>query len=119
MFRVYFGKRKFSSKYRLYDVLKFMPGVGKDLILGLFRRLGISIHVRIRDLDDARIQQATDMVSHLCSFEDLKRYRLKLLKLHLKYGTYRGIRLRQGLPRNGQRTHSNAKNPRKNRGKLF
>jgi len=119
MFRLYFGKRKFSSKNRLYDVLKSMPGVGKDLILGLFRKLGISVHLKIADIDSPRLHQATDLVSNLCSFEDLKRFRIRILKFHRNVGTYRGIRLRQGLPRNGQRTHSNAKNPRRLRGRLF
>jgi len=68
MFRVYFGKRKFSSKYRLFDVFTSMPGVGNTLVLNLFRKLGISIHARIRQIDGARLQQAADLVSHLCSF---------------------------------------------------
>jgi len=119
MYRIYFNKRKFSSHHRLYDVLNLIPGIGNNLILGLFRKLGVSVHVRIKDLDDARAKQATNMVANLCTFEDLTRLRLKILRFHRNVGTYRGIRLRQGLPRNGQRTHSNAKTPRTLRGKLF
>jgi len=119
MIRIYFNKRKFSTKYRLYDVLNSIPGLGKIRILGLFRKLGISTHVCIKDLDDARRQQAINMTAKLCTFEDLKRFRLRLLRFHRNVGTYRGVRLRQGLPRNGQRTHSNAKTPRHLRGTLF
>lgn len=35
------------------------------------------------------------------------------LKQQIVYGSYKGIRLRQGLPANGQRTRSNAQNSRK------
>jgi small subunit ribosomal protein S13 len=93
--------------------------VGQKLILGLFNKLGIPLHTRIKDMNSFQISQATSMLETLSTFEDLIRFRIRLLKLHRSVGTYRGIRLRQGLPRNGQRTHSNAKNPRKLRGRIF
>jgi len=43
-------------------------------------------------------------------FNLARSYRLAKL---IRSGRYRGIRMRQGLPRNGQRTHSNAKTGRR------
>jgi len=119
MFRIYFSKRKFESTRRLYNVLNSIPGVGQNFILGLFRKLGIPYHALISDLNPLELQEATKSVANLCTFEDLTRIQLRILKFHKNIGTYRGLRIRQGLPRNGQRTHSNAKNPRKLRGRLF
>jgi len=119
MVRIYFSKRKFESTKRLYDVLNSIPGVGQNLILGIFRKLGIPYHSLISDLSYIQLQQATESVADLCTFEDLTRVQYRILKFHKNIGTYRGLRIRQGLPRNGQRTHSNAKNPRKLRGRLF
>jgi len=113
MFLVYFSKRKFPSSLRLYDVLNGIPGVGQELILGLFRKLGISIHTRIQELKPPELRKATALVEDLCTFEDLTRIRIQVMKYHLRYGSYRGIRIRQGLPFNGQRTRSNAANARK------
>jgi len=40
--------------------------------------------------------------------KSLIQMKLRYLRPHTKFGTYRGLRMKQGLPRNGQRTHSNA-----------
>jgi len=113
LFLTYFSTRKFKSNLRLYDILNGIPGVGQDLILGLFRNLGISFHSRIDQLNEGQLKMATGVVADLCTFEDIKRIRIRVMQTHLRYGSYRGIRIRQGLPFNGGRTHSNRKNARK------
>jgi len=112
-FLTYFSTRKYPSTASVYKILKAMPGVGQEVILGLFRKLGISIHSRIDELNSGQLKMATCVVENLCTFEDMRRIRIKVMRTHLRYGSYRGIRIRQGLPFNGGRTHSNAKNARK------
>jgi hypothetical protein len=60
----------------------------------------------MNDIDSKRIM-ATNMVSNLCSFEDL-RVSFAFVNFIINMELI-GIRLRQGLPRNGQRTSSNEK----------
>jgi len=51
--------------------------------------------------------------------EQLIKVEIKSLRKHLKNGSYRGIRMLQGLPSHGQRTHTNHSTARKTKIKYY
>jgi len=101
-------KKKFRRNISLFLGLKSIPGIGITKLFYCFQRLGISTKTKISKINMSKLKGLSLLISKLCTYEDLKFYRLKLLNFHRKLGTYRGVRMRQGLPRNGQRSHSNA-----------
>jgi len=111
--RVYIGKKKYQTHKPLFSTLKSIYGFGTTHLNYCFRRLGVRFSKRIADLDYGKIRGISTCVSDLSTLSDLRRFQYKLLKLHRNVGTYKGLRMRQGLPRNGQRTHSNASTARR------
>jgi len=51
--------------------------------------------------------------------EQVLKIEIKRLRKHLKNGSYRGIRMLQGLPSHGQRTHTNHSTARKMKVKYY
>jgi len=111
--KVAIGKRKFSSKEVLTRLLRSSYGFGVAHTQGVLSRLGAKASRRIKAIGIHKFRKFGSLTIHRSLFTDLSRYRYRLLVKHQQVGTYKGIRARQGLPRNGQRTHSNAGTPRR------
>jgi len=65
------------------------------------------------DISASTLRGISHIIAERSTHGELTCYRVKLLKYHRNFGTRRGLRMRQGLPRNGQRTRSNANTPRR------
>jgi len=111
--KVAIGKMKFSSRSMLPDLLRTSYGFGVAHTHGVFSRLGARASRRISRIGRHKFRNFGALTRNRSLFTDLSRYRQTLLETHQRVGTYKGIRARQGLPRNGQRTHSNAGTPRR------
>jgi small subunit ribosomal protein S13 len=76
-------------------------------------KLGISPKANLIDLNSAKRRGLTNLVDQFCTDKMLKRELMLVLTGITRHGCYKGIRLKQGLPANGQRTRSNAMTARR------
>jgi len=117
--RSYIGKKKYSGDLSLGKVIKSIMGLGPSHLSYLLRRMSISEKTLLKRIGFSKIESISQLVLKHSVLSDLRKYRRKILLFQRKIGTYRGIRMRQGLPRNGQRTRSNAGTPRRHASKYL
>jgi len=112
--RTLLGRKKYLRSLILKHVIQSIPGLGTAHRLYLLRRLGIkSASQPLSSISASTLTGASNIIAELSTHGELTFYRTKILKYHRNFGTRRGLRMRQGLPRNGQRTRSNANTPRR------
>lgn len=105
-----------KKKYFLQG-LTSVYGIGLPFSKMLCKRLGFTKSFLVKDLTDDRNARLTEIVNEL-DYDiqgDLLRQKKQERENLLSMKTYRGIRLRQGLPVRGQRTHTNAKTSKRSR----
>ena len=104
-----------NPKKALWLCLWQIPGVGKKTALEACKNLGLSPKVQWEKLTENQGRAIYQWLEGLNTplGMDLRKVRKTKKESLMSLGSYRGIRLRQGLPVRGQNTHSNAKNPRK------
>jgi len=91
-------------------------GIGNTRAKKVCAEAGIAEDVKIKDLDEAQIEQLREQVAKFNVEGDLRREVSMNIKRLMDLGCYRGLRHRRGLPVRGQRTKTNArtrKGPRK------
>jgi len=91
-------------------------GIGNTTARKLCSDLQIQPFVKLKDLDDTKLEELRDHVSKILVEGDLRREISMNIKRLIDLGCYRGLRHRRGLPVRGQRTKTNArtrKGPRK------
>ena len=96
--------------------LTYIYGVGITTAKQICATVGIEESAKIRDLDDAKLDEIRNEVAKLSVEGDLRREVSMNIKRLMDLGSFRGIRHRRGLPLRGQRTKTNArtrKGPRK------
>jgi len=106
--QVYLGKKKYATKLKLTTVLHSISGLGTSHINGFLESLSLKSSTRIESVNTSFVHVLSILIRRLSTLNDLN-FRYKILRFHRIMGTYRGIRMRQGLPRHGQRTRSNRK----------
>lgn len=90
-------------------------GIGQSNSNLICKNLGFSKNLKIKDLTKEQIYKLTQFFEsfNLVVLGDLKKIK-SLNKTRLfSIKSYRGLRLRQGLPVRGQRTHTNANTSKK------
>lgn len=90
-------------------------GIGKSNSNLICKNLGFSKNLKIKNLTKEQISRLIQFLesSNLVVLGDLKKIK-SLSKTRLfSIKSYRGLRLRQGLPVRGQRTHTNANTSKK------
>jgi|TARA_B110000263_G_scaffold90223_1_gene78846 small subunit ribosomal protein S13 len=96
---------------RIEIALTAVSGIGRSTSKKIITDVGIDLNTRVRDLEEeelARIRSAIDR-SQIRIEGDLKReVQLNIRRLS-DVGSYRGLRHKNGLPANGQRTKTNAR----------
>nr|UDP55421.1 ribosomal protein S13 [Schizostauron trachyderma] len=90
-------------------------GIGKFNSHLLCYKLGFSKNLKVKHLSKEQITKLIKFIelSNLIIGIDLKKLRLLKTKKLLSIKSYKGFRLKQGLPVRGQRTHTNARTSRK------
>jgi len=104
-----------NPKKPLWLCLCKIQGVGKKTAFEACKNVGLAPSVRWEKITE---NQGRALFQWLDSLQrplamDFKKMRKNKKDALMALGSFRGIRLRQGLPVRGQNTHSNAKNPRK------
>jgi len=96
---------------RIEIALTAVSGIGRSTSKKIITDVGIDLNTRVKDLEEeelARIRSAIDR-SKIRIEGDLKReVQLNIRRLS-DVGSYRGLRHKNGLPANGQRTKTNAR----------
>ena len=91
-------------------------GVGNTRAKSILVSAGIAEDVKIKDLDEAKIDSLREEVAKYIVEGDLRREVSMNIKRLMDLGCYRGLRHRRSLPLRGQRTKTNSrtrKGPRK------
>ena len=96
---------------RIEIALTAVSGIGRATSKKIISDVGINLNTRVKDLEEeelARIRSAINR-SQIRIEGDLKReVQLNIRRLS-DVGSYRGLRHKNGLPANGQRTKTNAR----------
>lgn len=108
----YLLKTKLPNSKSIFFSLLSVYGIGKSRSLLICRTLGFLKTLKVKFMNDEQLSDLSILVNKLTLDIALTNDLKKLIKRNEKnlasIKLYRGIRLKQGLPVRGQRTHSNA-----------
>lgn len=99
------------DKKRTPIALTYIHGIGRTTAFKICEALGIDVQKRMGELDEDtlnRLRSEIDKDEYLIE-GDLRREVSMNIKRLLDMKCYRGLRHRNGLPVNGQRTRTNAR----------
>nr|YP_008519344.1 30S ribosomal protein S13 [Nannochloropsis granulata]AGI48923.1 30S ribosomal protein S13 [Nannochloropsis granulata] len=107
---VYILRTHLKKKY-LIQALREVYGLGNSLCFQLCKSLGFQKYFLLKEITHEDIYHIDQLLenSKLTIKSDLQRTIKERIDCLVGIKTYRGIRLRQGLPVRGQRTHTNAR----------
>lgn len=105
-----------DQKSVLFSLMK-VRGIGKSIALLICNKLGFSINLKVKNLNQQQIAELVELIDSLdlSLNNELKKLDSILLKKLVNIKCYRGLRRIKGLPVRGQRTHTNAKSAKKNK----
>ncbi|MEP6834321.1 MAG: 30S ribosomal protein S13, partial [Gemmatimonas sp.] len=90
--------------------LTYIFGIGRQTALKILEAAGVSLALRIKDLNDADVNKIRQEIERNYRVEGALRTETAMnIKRLMDIGSYRGTRHRRGLPVRGQRTHTNAR----------
>ena len=114
---VYLFESELPENKSVFFAMTHIFGIGKFNSLLICKKLGFSKNLKIRNLSKEQISKLVTTIDflNLDLSSDLKKLRSLKIKNLLSIKSYKGFRLKQGLPVRGQRTHTNAKTSRKRR----
>jgi small subunit ribosomal protein S13 len=97
--------------------LRYIYGIGPSLAQKICDQAQVTGATKTRDLTDDEVSRIREVIDRSCTVEgDLRREVRQNIQRLIEINCYRGVRHRRGLPVNGQRTRTNARNrkgPRK------
>jgi small subunit ribosomal protein S13 len=106
---MFLGRKKVSLNQTLFSSLCSVYGLGHSRIRIIMCKLGCVRKTKLSSIYSNKRNGLSRFISNHYSTEKLLRKPTNnILRDLIKNGTYKGIRMLQGLPSNGQRTHSNA-----------
>lgn len=109
----YFLNTNIKDNKKVKIALCQVYGIGTALSKKICDKLGLSEHVKFNQLNQAKIEEISQLINENLNFgTELKQLLYKQKARLMKISCYRGFRYKQGLPCRGQRTHTNAKNAR-------
>lgn len=114
---IYLLETKLPENKSVYFSLTSIYGIGKSTSFFICKKLGFSLNLKTKDLSEEQIIDIIKLIDYLKLVinNDLKKMKSLKLKKLISIKSYRGLRLINGLPVRGQRTHTNAKSAKKNR----
>lgn len=101
----------------VFYALTRVHGIGKDTAFFICKKLGFSINLKIKNLNQEQIAEMLQLIDalNISLNNELKKLKSLNLKKLISIKSYRGLRRVRGLPVRGQRTHTNAKSAKKNK----
>lgn len=112
---IYLLESELPEDKSVFFAMTHIFGVGKSNSLFLCKKLGFSTNLKLKNISKEQITKLVNIIesSNLIIAGDLKKFKLQNLKTLFFIKSYRGLRLKQGLPVRGQRTHTNARTVRR------
>lgn len=111
---MFLARKHLSFKQSIASVLKPIYGIGPTRYRLLLTKMSRDRHTLLTSMKYKNVKKFARFIDkHYSTYDQVKRIENKSLRLHLKNGSYRGIRMLQGLPSHGQRTHSNHRTARR------
>lgn len=109
---MFLAKKKVDLHQSLRKALSSVYGIGRARLYNLYARLNYRYDVNLDQISRFKRAGISQRVDRFTTDLTLKKVEAHILIAHLQNGSYKGIRFRQGMPANGQRTHSNASTSR-------
>jgi small subunit ribosomal protein S13 len=99
----------------IFSSLLLVYGLGNSRVIKILSTLKIKPHTRVSSLNDVDLSRILDYVkkNNFILEGDLKNIKRKNIERLLKINSYRGYRIKKGLPSRGQRTRTNSRTCRK------
>lgn len=114
---IYLVESKIPEKKSVFFALKYIYGINQYTSFLFCKKLGFSKNLKIKNLSKEQIIKLLKLLesSNILIGSSLKKTKKLILQKLILIKSYRGLRRNDGLPVRGQRTHTNARNARKNR----
>lgn len=114
---LYLLETNLSDQKSVFFALATIHGIGKNTAFSICKKLGFSINLKIKDLNQEQITEILQLVDslELLLNNELKKFKSLTLKKLIAIKSYRGLRRVRGLPVRGQRTHTNAKSAKRHK----
>ena len=114
---LYILETNLSDRKSVFFALANVHGIGKNTALLICKKLGFSINLKIKDLDQEQVAEIVQLVDFLGLLlnNELKKFKSLTLKNLIAIKSYRGLRRVRGLPVRGQRTRTNANSAKKHK----
>ncbi len=107
---MYIGKKRLNPNIRIRRSLTQLSGIGPFLADQVCDQLGLDSTLCFNDLHYSQKEQLLNVLNEYYVFDmRLRIENKKAVQRLLQIKSYRGHRLRDGLPVRGQRTHTNAR----------
>lgn len=112
---VYLFESNLPESKSILFALTYVFGLGESNSLKICKKLGFSKNLKVKDLSKEQVSKISLVVEKLSLTisSDLKKSKIIKIKNLVSIKSYKGFRLKQGLPVRGQRTHTNGKTSRK------
>lgn len=112
---MYLFESELPGNKSIYFALTNVLGMGYSKAGLICKKSGFSKNFKIQDLNKDQILELTSLVEsqNFVLQGNLKKSKSLNLKRLVFIKSYRGLRLKQGLPVRGQRTHTNARTAKK------
>lgn len=102
--------RNFATTQTVYSLLNSIFGINKSVSLRICGYVGVSASAKLLSIPKVKLKKLELVaVNKFVVERPLRREYIINIDQKIKKGTYVGLRMRQGLPTRGQRTHTNAK----------
>lgn len=91
--------------------LTYIFGIGRTSALKICEESGVNPQTRVNDLSDDEVKQIRNSIQQNHKVEGALKAEINMnIKRLIDINCYRGVRHKVGLPVNGQRTRTNARN---------
>lgn len=114
---VYIFESELPENKSVFFAMMHVFGLGKSKSDFVCKKLGFSRNLKIKDISKEQLSKLLTLLEllNIPLGSELKKLRSIRITNLVSIRSYRGLRLRQGLPVRGQRTHTNARTARRRR----
>jgi small subunit ribosomal protein S13 len=111
---VYILNTEISDSKPISSAIQGVFGVGKKRSLTLCREFGIKPQTKLKEINKNIQNKIINYIQkEYVTGNDLKKILIETNEEHIKIRNYKGNRIKNKLPRRGQRTHTNSKTAKK------
>jgi small subunit ribosomal protein S13 len=112
---IYLFEVELPESQTVYKALTKIFGLGESRTLTICKKLGFSKSYKIKNLTTKQVSSLRNELesSSFVFSSDLQKVKSLNLQRLVSIRSYRGLRLKQGLPVRGQRTHTNGRTAKK------